>query len=187
MKIVKIIFSFIVTIWFLFAFLLSFINMYNSNLYHEYNIPSFTQMYKSLTAKSQTWSKNVCENDINNRFIVNGPYIPLLPGKYTVEYHLKGEGKVFVDIVSKKGSIVYNSTDLVLDNNYKNYNLNFEFGLDKAVFVKEMEFRVMGIDAKEVCIDKITLTANERKPFNFLKAFLNFFVDIKERSKLWRL
>lgn len=185
----KILLSIIITLWLVFSLILTIIDIHNRNLTEKDRLPSLTQILKGTFYNEQEWDKNTCYINQADKFIVAGPYIPLSPGKYQVQYYLKGQAEIFIDVVSKKSTQFYASKELSVNSleQFSQYELNFFVGEPEPFWAKDMEFRVLSKDGRNICLDKIVLVTKQRNYFTMLKPLVNFFIKLDSQKISWRL
>lgn len=187
----KIFLSIIITLWLIFSLTLTIIDIHNRNMTAKDRLPYLTQILKGTFYQKQQWIKNTCYNDQGqaNKFIVAGPYIPLSPGQYQVQFYFKGQAKIFVDVVSQKAQQFYTSQELLINSpeQFSQYEMNFSVGEPEPFWAKDMEFRVLSKDGRNICLKKIVLITQQRNYLKMFKPLVNFFGKLDSQKISWRL
>lgn len=185
----KIFLSIIIALWLIFSLTLTIIDIHNRNMTAKDRLPYLTQILKGTFYNEQVWDKNTCYTNQADKFIVTGPYIPLAPGKYQVQFYFKGQAKIFVDVVSQKAQQFYTSQELLVNSpeQFSQYEMNFSVGEPEPFWAKDIEFRVFSQDNNKICLEKIVLITQQRNYFQMFKPLINFFKKLDSPKISWRL
>ncbi|MBI2588572.1 hypothetical protein HYW31_02560 [Candidatus Berkelbacteria bacterium] len=156
---IKIIFIFFI------IFFLSYLLI--RNLWNQQNLnkklPPPKEIYQAFLARSQSFHQNVCREG-ENAVLTSGPYIFLVNGDYKIEYFLRGEGVIFLDVVSSRAQKVLASQNVeIFGDNISREELFFTTsgGLDH-------EFRAFSQSKDEICLSGLKLDVLKRDWQSFI-------------------
>lgn len=149
---------------FLLVFFLSYLifrNFWNQDA--KLKLPSWQGIFQALFTKSQNFGQDVCRAE-EGAVLTAGPYIFLVNGGYKVEYLLRGEGKVFLDVISKGAEKDLASREVVVSSK--------DVAKEELFFVtkggRDHEFRAFSQSKNEICFFGLKLEVVKRDWRSFI-------------------
>jgi len=145
---------------------MTFLYMINYNLSEEDKIPSISEIYHTYGQKEYIIKADNCVVGQQGTYITSGPYLFLLPGKYSIIYQVKGFGRMYVDIASEKGERLFFADFYDIGNSDI---INIESSFELPVMIKDFEARTKFISGEYICVDKIILKQEQIDWIAFIK------------------
>lgn len=112
--------------------------------------PRFSRQVGRLDSAGGTETL-ISTSQLDAGYVVYGPYIPVLPGKYVVYFRykcLKPIGKIVFDVVSNLGKCVHAQTEILAKSMHPEWDVvELSFDVDQDVTGLETRVLVDGVSA----------------------------------------
>lgn len=165
-KIIYYLLNLLAFLWIVIFSFSTFFYLINNNLSENDKIPSITDMYRLKKQDQYIIEVNKCISGQNEAFITSGPYLTMLPGRYTITYKVKGLGRIYIDTATKNGNklFFYNFSDI---NKSDIISIDRQFELPDMI--KDFEARSKFVSGQSICVDKIILNREYIDWYKFIK------------------